>query len=230
MFIAYFVLFVMFNGKLTVEIAVFGLVFAVLLTAFSCKFLGYSLKKDLDMVRGLGAGIRYLVMLTREILKANLMVIRMILTPGFEPKPQLIQFRSGLKQEGHRVALADSITLTPGTITCELNDDLFTVHCLDTAQREGIEEICFLQSLKAMEERAEERELSRQKAETPETDTPADDVESGSGLNESEHAGVTEDTAEDTETEAGTVPETDEETGMAEAETDAENEVQEGEQ
>lgn len=161
MFIAYFLLFVLFNGKLTLEIALFGVVFAAALYAFSCKYLGYSFKKDFAMVRGAADGIRYLMMLAREIVKANLTVIRMILTPGFEPKPKLVQFRSGLREEGHRVALADSITLTPGTITCELNEDLFTVHCLDTEQYEEIENTCFEQALS----RIEERQLERQRNE-----------------------------------------------------------------
>ena len=60
MFIAYFLLFVLFNGKLTVEIALFGLCFAAVLYAFSCRYLGYSFRKDADMVRGTAAGIRYL--------------------------------------------------------------------------------------------------------------------------------------------------------------------------
>ncbi len=161
MFIAYFLLFVLFNGKLTLEIALFGVVFAAALYAFSCKYLGYSFKKDFAMVRGAADGIRYLMMLAWEIVKANLTVIRMILTPGFEPKPKLVQFRSGLRDEGHRVALADSITLTPGTITCELNEDLFTVHCLDTEQYEGIDNTCFEQALS----RIEERQLERQRNE-----------------------------------------------------------------
>ena len=45
MFIAYFLLFVLFNGKLTLEIALFGVVFAAALYAFSCKYLGYSFKR-----------------------------------------------------------------------------------------------------------------------------------------------------------------------------------------
>ncbi len=162
MFIAYFLLFVLFNGKLTLEIALFGVVFAAALYAFSCKYLGYSIQKDFAMVRGAADGIRYLMMLAWEIVKANLTVIRMILTPGFEPKPKLVQFRSGLRDEGHRVALADSITLTPGTITCELNEDLFTVHCLDTEQYEGIDNTCFAQALSRIEDRQMERQRNEE--------------------------------------------------------------------
>ena len=50
MFIAYFLLFVLFNGKLTLEIALFGVVFAAALYAFSCKYLGYSLNEAKNIV------------------------------------------------------------------------------------------------------------------------------------------------------------------------------------
>ena len=177
MFIAYFLLFILFNGKVTLEIVLFGVVFAAVLYAFSCRYLGYSFGKDVAMVRGSVDGVRYLIMLAMEIVKANLTVIRMVLTPGFEPKPKLVQFRSGLRSDGHRVALADSITLTPGTITCELSGDLFTVHCLDNEQYEGIENSCFQKALSRMEERALERQRDTEmkkknrKAESDEADS-----------------------------------------------------------
>lgn len=181
MFIAYFLLFILFNGKLTLEIALFGAVFAAVLYAFSCKYLGYSFQKDADLFRKVPDGIRYLIMLAVEIVKASLTVIRMVLTPGFEPKPQLAQFHSGLRDEGHRVVLADSITLTPGTITCELSEDLFTVHCLDVAQYEGIEHSSFAQALTEIEERERQRqeaveaEKREQAASVPETAVEASD-------------------------------------------------------
>ena len=36
--------------------------------------------------------------------------------------------------------LANSITLTPGTITVDVQDDLFLVHCLDATYAQGIED------------------------------------------------------------------------------------------
>ena len=53
MFIVYFALWVILNGKWTTEIGVFGLVFAAVLYGFSCRFMGYSFKKDLHYLRRL---------------------------------------------------------------------------------------------------------------------------------------------------------------------------------
>ena len=151
MFFVYFALWVVLNGRWTLEIGAFGLVFAALLYAFTCKFLGYSIKKDLRLMRGAGAGVRYLALLLEEIVKANVAVMHIILNPDIEPRPKLVRFKSGLKSEGHRVALADSITLTPGTITCQLRGDEYVVHCLDESMAQGLTQGALIDALREME-------------------------------------------------------------------------------
>lgn len=153
MFIVYFALWVILNGKWTTEIGVFGLAFAAVLYLFSCRFMGYSFKKDLHYLRRLPAALSYGATLLVEIFKANVTVIKMILDKNFEPKPQLVHFESGLVELGHRVALADSITLTPGTITCQLEGDHYLVHCLDEAMVDGLDNGVFVQKLARMEEK-----------------------------------------------------------------------------
>ncbi len=153
MFSAYFALWVILHGRWTLEIGAFGVAFAAALFAFSCRFMGYSVRKDVALVRGAFAAARYGVMLLGEIVKANLAVMRMILDLDFEPKPQLVRFESGLALERHRVALADSITLTPGTITCLLEGDEFVVHCLDESLADGLDDGPMISALRRMEEK-----------------------------------------------------------------------------
>ena len=151
MFFVYFALWVVLNGRWTLEIGAFGLVFAALLYAFTCKFLGYSIKKDIKLIRGAKAGARYIVLLLGEIVKANVAVMHIVLNPDIEPKPALVRFKSGLKSEAHRVALADSITLTPGTITCQLRGDEYVVHCLDEGMAKGLTQGALIDALREME-------------------------------------------------------------------------------
>ena len=151
MFFVYFALWVVLNGRWTLEIGAFGLVFAALLYAFSCKFLGYSIKKDIRLMRGAQAGVRYVMLLLGEIVKANVAVMHIVLNPDIEPKPRLVRFKSGLKSEAHRVALADSITLTPGTITCQLRGDEYVVHCLDEGMAQGLTQGALIDALREME-------------------------------------------------------------------------------
>lgn len=152
MFIVYFALWVILNGKWTTEIGLFGLAFAGVLYVFCCRFTGYSFKKELRFIRRIPAAIRYGVILLCEIFKANVTVIKMILDKNFEPKPQLVRFDSGLLELRHRVVLADSITLTPGTITCQLEGDRYLVHCLDESLVSGLDDGVFVSTLSKMEE------------------------------------------------------------------------------
>jgi hypothetical protein len=77
----------------------------------------------------------------------------MILDGEKEPRPQLVQFDVDLKKNRHLVALANSITLTPGTITVDLHDNHFTVHALDASFVDGLDDGVFVQQLMDMEKK-----------------------------------------------------------------------------
>ena len=161
MFIVYFALWVIFNGKWTTEIGVFGVIFAAVLYAFSCKYMGYSVKTDMRMLLAAGRGLRYIALLLAEIIKANFAVIGLILKKSEEVEPQLVRFTTELADENHRVLLADSITLTPGTITVELEGGRYLVHCLDKTLAEGIERSSFVDALTAMEYAKADKEAAK---------------------------------------------------------------------
>ena len=66
MFFVFFLLWVVFNGRLTWEIAAFGAVLSGVLYAFCCAFLGYSPKKDWAAARLIPAALRYVGLLLTE--------------------------------------------------------------------------------------------------------------------------------------------------------------------
>ncbi len=72
----------------------------------------------------------YWVWLGREIIKSNIDVTRRILSPGLPISPTVFTVRAGQKTELGRVTYANSITLVPGTVTMDVDKDVFTVHAL----------------------------------------------------------------------------------------------------
>ncbi len=99
-------------------------------------------KSDPSRDRGIsgflsGAGylVRYLGWLFWNVITANVDVARRILSPRMPIRPQLMVFRTGLQDDVARVLVANSITLTPGTVTIDLDGDSYLVHALhpDTA-------------------------------------------------------------------------------------------------
>lgn len=74
--------------------------------------------------------IQYIPWLIYQIVMANLHVARLALSPRMPIDPELIKFKSSLKSELSRVTFANSITLTPGTITADIVDGEYYVHAL----------------------------------------------------------------------------------------------------
>lgn len=68
-----------------------------------------------------------------EIVKANLAVVRLVMKPDIEVEPRLIHVVADQRSELGRCVFANSITLTPGTVTVDVEDDGFLVHALDNA-------------------------------------------------------------------------------------------------
>lgn len=147
MFLVFFALWVIFNGRLTVEIALLGIFISIALYGFCWKFLGFSPHREWRAVCCLPKITAYIALLIVDIIKANLQLTRIVLGKKKEIHPQLVTFRTPLQTRVGRITLADSITLTPGTITAFLKEDEVTVHCLDQSFAKGIENLDFQQRL-----------------------------------------------------------------------------------
>ncbi len=74
--------------------------------------------------------IAYLPWLFYQIVLANIDVAKRALSPGMPIDPRVVTFKTMLKSDVARTALANSITLTPGTVTIDIVDDVFYVHAI----------------------------------------------------------------------------------------------------
>lgn len=112
----------------------------------STAFVVYlSLRMDVVDHEGLplqlgGRFWRYFPWLLKEILVANLHVARIILTPSLPISPIMVHYKSSQKSDLGRALYANSITLTPGTITTGIKDDELEVHSLTWVDVDGREE------------------------------------------------------------------------------------------
>jgi len=153
MFIALLLLWIIFNANFTVEILLFGIVISGAVCVFLSKFAGYSFKDEIRRLPVVPQLLVYIPVLVWEIIKANFAVVRMVYKGQKPLNPVFVHFKTGLRTEFARTLLANSITLTPGTITVSMHEDEFTVHCLDSSLAEGITTSCFVKRLERMEER-----------------------------------------------------------------------------
>ena len=151
MLLLFFLVWIIFNGAITTEICIFGVVVAFLMFGFVCKFMDYSWRKEKLLIQRSGYFLLYLGNLLIEIVRANVSVCHFVLSDRDGIHPVMVSFHTTLKSGLARVILTNSITLTPGTITVSLQGDEVIVHCLDRSLAEGMENSSFVKMLEHME-------------------------------------------------------------------------------
>lgn len=73
------------------------------------------------------------------LLKANLDLARRVLSPTLPLNPAFVEVRTGLTSPLGKLALANSITLTPGTLAVDIHDDRLLVHWIDVTPGADLE-------------------------------------------------------------------------------------------
>ncbi len=152
MFFVYFAVWILLNGRFSPDVLAAGAGVSLLIYLFTWRVIGLTPKREWEKVKKLPSYILYVLRLIREIIKANLQVAGMILDPVSDVEPQLITLHTKLKEQSSRVLLANSITLTPGTITAYMKDDILIVHALDKETAEGLTDGAFEKELLSLEE------------------------------------------------------------------------------
>lgn len=153
LFIVMYLLWFLFNGRVTIELAIIGVLICGALYYFTQKFIREEKKRSI-LSGHLFDFIKYAFVLFVEIIKANIAVMKLILNPNMNQwHPSFVTFTSQLEDERMRVILANSITLTPGTITVGMDGKEFTVHILDSREEAQVENGIFTQKLLEIERR-----------------------------------------------------------------------------
>ena len=135
MAVLFFLLWIIFNGRVTLEIVLFGIAISALLTLFICKVFGYSRQKDKWILTNLPIILLYCLNLIVEIVKASFSVMKVALDPHARPEPVVVEFRSGLEEDFMNVILFQE-------------KDHFVVHALKEEYAEGIESSSFVTLLR----------------------------------------------------------------------------------
>ncbi len=83
-------------------------------------------------------GLTYFPWLLKEIVLSNITVAKAILKGGSAIRPQVLQVPASQRDEVGQVTYANSITLTPGTISIGITDGVITVHALMDETADGL--------------------------------------------------------------------------------------------
>jgi multicomponent Na+:H+ antiporter subunit E len=139
-FLILFALWIVFSGRFDPFHLIMGVVSSALVTAMSGDLIFTSGKP----LRLFGLWLRlagYIPWLIVQIFLANLHVMALVFHPRMRDlvDPKIITFDSRLKDDYARMVFANSITLTPGTITVDVTAwGRFSVHCIDDASAQSL--------------------------------------------------------------------------------------------
>lgn len=88
-----------------------------------------------EVVRALPGLATYTPWLLVQIVRSNVQVARLVLDPRLPIDPAVVRVRTTLRRDLAVATLANSITLTPGTVTVDIDGGALVVHALtrDTA-------------------------------------------------------------------------------------------------
>jgi len=128
------------SGKFDAVHLSMGVLSSALVSFFSADLL-FTRPLTGHSVRSIFGFVLYVPWLLVQILKSSLHVLYLTLHPRMPDliDPQVFRFRSKLKSDLAQVTFANSITLTPGTITIYVNFHRdFSVHAIDRVSREGL--------------------------------------------------------------------------------------------
>lgn len=71
-----------------------------------------------------------------ELVKANIAMMRVVYSPRIDIRPGIVKIRTGLKSPIGRLALANTIALTPGSLVMDIRDETLFIHWLDVQTTE----------------------------------------------------------------------------------------------
>lgn len=115
------------NGSLAEDVLVVGLIAALVITLLFRNGLSVVSEFRLTPQSLLTAPV-YVAFFLKELVKSNLRLAGIVLSPALPLKPGIVKVRTRLKSRMGRLLLANSITLTPGTLTVEMDGEWLYIH------------------------------------------------------------------------------------------------------
>lgn len=125
--VSLFVLWLLLAGNVHRQEIVAGAIVAMAITLiFATRLKSFSAVKVTPLLPLFM--LQYLGVFAVALVKANLDLARRVLTPSLPINPRIIKLETRLQSELGRFVLANTITLTPGTLTLDINDQVLTIH------------------------------------------------------------------------------------------------------
>ena len=129
LFVTLMLFWLMLSGKLDTDVLIVGAVASLIIALLYRDGLSFFTEFRFTP-QAMVAGFRYYGYFLRELFKSNLKMAAIVLSPSLPITPGIVKVRTRLKSRMGRLMLANSITLTPGTLTVEMAGEWLYIHCV----------------------------------------------------------------------------------------------------
>ena len=129
LFVTLMLFWLMLSGKLDTDVLIVGAVASLIIALLYRDGLSFFTEFRFTP-QAIVAGFRYYGYFLRELFKSNLNMAAIVLSPSLPITPGIVKVRTRLKSRMGRLMLANSITLTPGTLTVEMAGEWLYIHCV----------------------------------------------------------------------------------------------------
>lgn len=116
------------------------------------KNTSFQMHLEMRRLRSIGLWIVFFLELLMAVVIANIQVARIVLSRCLIISPQVVKHTSKLKNTSLLVVYANAITLTPGTMTVDIDKNTLWIHCLGDRYVQGLENNPLEKRLLAIEE------------------------------------------------------------------------------
>ncbi len=124
-----FLLWMAFTTSLDINEIIVGLFISFVISLLTYKFFTNTGFRLLSPIK-LFYIVKYVFVFIIELIKSNIDVARIVINPKLPINPGIVEVDSKLTSDFAKMILANSITLTPGTLTVDIIDNRFFIHWL----------------------------------------------------------------------------------------------------
>lgn len=129
-FILFFIVWIALTNSLNIQELVMGSIIALIVSYF------FTEHKTLNLFHLIKIYIRFIPLFLKELILSNIEVAKIIVSRKIDIDPSIVKLNTTLKSDHDKLLLANTITLTPGTLTIELHEQNLYIHILNNTEKE----------------------------------------------------------------------------------------------
>ena len=146
-----FAFWLILSPSISLQSVVIGIIVSICVVLYSQDVVFSEEEITIYSLGKLKIFIVYMYRLLVEIIKANIDVAKVVLSPSLPISPSFIKVHAVFENDVNKVIYANSVSLTPGTITVDVRGDEYIIHALTDAAAAGMENSILEQYVKKLE-------------------------------------------------------------------------------